>query len=1657
MHPARRTPFVLAFAMSCAGLIVLAPASAQPAPARPDTAPITPNTPITPITKDALADLDVVGATRLVRGATATFEVRPFLARDWDHRDPLDTPITARLQFRSQTTPPPTPHPLTTTRDGHALTVTIPRDLPLGRAILQLEAPTPAGPATAAFEVEVVDTARLLLRVDSALVAPGGRLAWRALLIDTFTRRPLPESTLTATLLDAGQTPRVALTTQTDPFGLASGHLQIPASLRPGRYTLQVKDSATRLVATQSIELRPFEPQPFFVTISENTEPDRRLARFEIAARHADGSPMSKAWVVAKDPSGHGIAAGHTDLDGRFRFESISTGFTATVDDPRGESITASHTRADPVPLELELITGGSTPIAGEHFTVQIMTRQAGRPTTAPITLELRSGNDTLSTQTLTTGPNGLATATVFLAPRPAVRRQHTTSVTLTPRVPELAKSLAEIPTRYCLERGALSLSLSPAPNAASRWAIHAYYHPFPGRPDFAVALSKEQVACLDLPHHIPPRTPEDPNSVRADISTFETIALSDGELEFALVATSGSASTRDTFTTTTSTAAPLTLTPAVLAPGETLQVRAPPNQANRESIALLIDEGVAVAFATLVEGHASLRVPETSTGLLGVEVVSLDRAHGTRTNPLLGNVFVRPRPLTVTLDHPHTARPGATLPLTVTVTDRDRPVTARLFASVIDERLLALSPEVANTPTPASWLARESTPKSLHRQAPRFAELLLLPTPSRSEHALLQALLSTIPTSRPTAALVLPAAVRRETSRSHLGGLRYELVALAVTRPDLSLADDLPPLESLLTHPTLRRRSADRPSHLDPWHRPYTWASARLLASHFDAKTFGREVTTLRLDKVIDRLRHKATTTATELSKLIKAPRHLTLDAWGRPLLVTPKGRDLILSSAGPDGTHGTDDDLTLSRDETLQSRLLDHGSGGFGYVGDGAGGGGSAVHSLAALRTANAEVLAAVRERFDTNVLWASATTNTAGQHRFEVPLSDSTTTWRIDVEAMTDDGRFGHARSQLGTSLPVSVDLRLPDSLIVGDRFVARALAVNTTTTPRDLTLTATAEGLTLGPLDSQDKDTAHVRLGPGESKPLAIPLFATQPGRARVQLTLTDSDGLVVDSMAKNLDVQDIGQERRLTRRVRLDGRSPVTLDTAIPDASSPPRELTATLTAHRGAPDLALSSLAALLKTPTGCFEQTTARSWPNLLVLRLLPKDSEFAGQARDLAVAGYERLKTFEVRGRGFALYPGESPATILTAIGLVQLVDAATVIDVERPLLDRIATALIARQSTDGRFRVDTGWYGSEDPLAVTAYAAWSLAEALRAHTTHPEARLFSEPTIRALNRALASARRALSRRAADPMNPRSAYIEVLSNLAGVPTPSSTAPHAPQQPFVTPSTIYSSGPSAQVELAALSLLDTTRRAPSSPAVSRYLDGLMAARASGGWPTTQATIHALRALAELGTGTPTGHLDIDLGGQALDPIPLDSTALPIRTLQPDDLARLASLDGPNGQLTLRSTSPVMVELDLTWRETAAPNRTSHGLTVHVEAPAHPVRIGGQTTLTLGVHNPGEAPIHLPTAVLELPPGFTLDVPSLRQLARAGGRLDHVEVFGRRVELYFDALPGGGAALVPLTLTATHEAEVTMRPAEAFAYYDPELRGLSDPLRLTAF
>src|SRR5205823_725428 len=149
----------------------------------------------------------------------------------------------------------------------------------------------------------------------------------------------------------------------------------------------------------------------------------------------------------------------------------------------------------------------------------------------------------------------------------------------------------------------------------------------------------------------------------------------------------------------------------------------------------------------------------------------------------------------------------------------------------------------------------------------------------------------------------------------------------------------------------------------------------------------------------------------------------------------------------------------------------------------------------------------------------------------------------------------------------------------------------------------------------------------------------------------------------------------------------------------------------------------VEGLDSIFRMPSGCFEQTSSTTYPNVLALDYLrgTKKSvpDVEAKARQYIHLGYQRLLGFEVSGGGFDWF-GRPPANLtLTACGLMEFADMARVHDVDPDLIKRTRAWLMSKRNADGSWTPEshmlhedpTGGRGDLAKLGTTAYVAWSV----------------------------------------------------------------------------------------------------------------------------------------------------------------------------------------------------------------------------------------------------------------------------------------------------------------------------------------------------------
>jgi hypothetical protein len=854
--------------------------------------------------------------------------------------------------------------------------------------------------------------------------------------------------------------------------------------------------------------------------------------------------------------------------------------------------------------------------------------------------------------------------------------------------------------------------------------------------------------------------------------------------------------------------------------------------------------------------------------------------------------------------------------------------------------------------------------------------------------------------------------------------------------------------------------------------------------------------------------------------------------DPWGRSLRWTLDRREgkagqpdryrVTVASSGPDGAAGNADDpsggpwwLTVPRARRNPNCAVAYGSGALGF------GVGRYKSRRARVFMSRASVSGAlpgagapgwlresprarVRRDFrETLAVFPDLRTDARGRTRMTLAMADNLTTWAITALASDRQGRLGGRVTRIRTHQPFSVDVRLPSVLTRGDVITARVV-VRSDLPRAQLVQVSLAPGpwyevvplpdlaLRLRPGDKgprlqarrrQHASAQRVRtVGPKDVAVLPFRLRVKAQGQHR--LTVRARTPRHADAAARVVEVEAPGVAQWRSRSGLL--ASARALDLTLPrervpgttalEVSVEPSVLAATLGSFEG-----------LLRRPYGCFEQTSATTYPNLMVLRHLrqgrgrrrapagrsvrfgqgegngnvagrgkgqqPGEAGPRDKARAYLAQGYQRLTTFEVgKSGGFSLFGRAPSKPLLTAFGLGEFHDLSTVMRVDRRLIRRIQRYLLSRQRSDGTWSARGGLIESGDALprgtlTATAYMAFQLLrsgargskleKALAVLRRQAEG-LGDHPYARALCiRALAVADRPADRGRLKRWARRLA--EAARELGA---------QRYWSPAAAGRTLSGRGSAAAQEttaLALLALLETRTRLELVPGAVKWLVAQRGAR--GAWSTTQATVLALEALlaarSRVAGRTPKA-VQVELDGETVGRLCLErgGAASPVRLHLPRRLS-----PGPHRvRLVPRGGGKALYRVALAFnaqRVPAASIRARSGVDFSVTWSAKQASKGEVLQVRATIENRRGRALDAPMLELGIPGGLRLLQGTLRRLVQSG-RLASWERRGSRLLLYFTRLPVGRSTL-RLRLQAEYPLAARIPPSRMYEYYQPEV------------
>lgn len=730
-------------------------------------------------------------------------------------------------------------------------------------------------------------------------------------------------------------------------------------------------------------------------------------------------------------------------------------------------------------------------------------------------------------------------------------------------------------------------------------------------------------------------------------------------------------------------------------------------------------------------------------------------------------------------------------------------------------------------------------------------------------------------------------------------------------------------------------------------------------------------------------------------------------------------------------------------------------------------------------------------LRQWFPETLLWRpELITDDQGRATLDVELADSITTWRLTTSAVSAAGQLGGAEFPIKVFQPFFVDFNLPVSLTRNDEVAVPVVVYNYLDKSQTVQLTLkdadwfqrlieqkkSGESSEAPETKSQataaaDGTPLSLELGPGEIRSLAFPLRVLQVGQHTLEVTALSSG--VSDAVRREIEVVPNG--RRVEQVASGTLSQPFQMTLTVPPAAieGSPRAI---VKIYPSTFSQVVEGLDAIFQMPSGCFEQTSSTTYPNVLALDYLRRTGksvpDVAAKARQYIHVGYQRLVSFEVTGGGFDWF-GHPPANrTLTAYGLMEFQDMARVHDIDPQLIERTRQWLLAQRQPDGSWSNESGMLndglagsvqrGSRPDLGTTAYIAWAVfsgtaasadADPTLAYLLSQRPEAIDDPYVLALTvNAIAAIR---------PNEPRlGAYLARLLALK------QTSPDGKriwwEQAAGGSTAFYGSGQAGSIETTAMAILALLRVRLEPATIRGALTWLIEQKdARGTWHSTQATVLTLKALLE-GTEAPLGgdkerQIDITWGGETVRQItiPVDQAEV----MQQVDLSELLKPGNEYAlQLTERSDTGAGYQVLFRYyvdEPSAAADQRKEPLSVRIAYDRQQLDVDDTVTAVATVTNNLEQDAPMVILDLPIPGGFAIEAADLDELVTSQG-IARYQVTPRQAIVYVRQLERQQTLEFRYRLRATMPVKVAVPDAEVYEYYNPARRGRGGATRLEA-
>ncbi len=692
----------------------------------------------------------------------------------------------------------------------------------------------------------------------------------------------------------------------------------------------------------------------------------------------------------------------------------------------------------------------------------------------------------------------------------------------------------------------------------------------------------------------------------------------------------------------------------------------------------------------------------------------------------------------------------------------------------------------------------------------------------------------------------------------------------------------------------------------------------------------------------------------------------------------------------------------------------------------------------------------------------------TDKNGRVMVRIPLADSITTWRMTMLASTKQGALGSSTSGIKVFQDFFIDLDLPVSLTQDDTISIPVAVYNYLEDAQDVELKLQQEDwFTL----VDDSPLKQVRVGAGEVTATSYRIQAKKLGLGKLTVfaRLTSRNSAANgDAISRQIEVLPNGEQQNIVVNDRLEStvsKEILIPETAIADASK------ILVKFYPGPLSQIVEGLDSMLRMPSGCFEQTSATTYPNVLVLDYMKTTKkitpEIQVKAEGFISTGYQRLVTYEVPGGGFSWF-GQAPANkILTSFGLMQFADMAKVHEVDPRVIERTHNWLASQQKADGSWAPDTNFIDEgatnnfhNDQVRITAYIAWALAYSGYKGEAITRGKNFIDKGLNGQEDAYTLA--ILSNFAVDSHQDQAWTSRMFNALIAK---ASEQDKAVVWKIDGKTPTHSHDGMADIETTALAAQALIKWGGNTGLATKALKYLTDKKdAYGNWHSTQATILSLKAFIlsqqKAGGGDTDGTISISINGQKSSDLQINKDNNEL--MHQIDLKPYTQVGSNKLDISFAGKGSMLYQIvGRYYRAWSRQNDVVpiEPLSIDVKYDRTTLAQNDIATATVTIRNNTSKTANMVMIDLGIPPGFEIFSEDFQEVIPTKptnkiGSLTKFTVTAKQVILYFDGLQAKQNLMINYRLRAKYPIKAKTFASRVYQYYNPEISATAKPVNI---